>query len=221
MKSTSLLAGALLIFGAFCATSSNAATAVYSSSVAFNAAVTGTIVDDYENAGYGFLQSDAAMTAVVGETSYTSTGFNNLNIVQDLGGGQHNYCAGCNGSFRLGFLSTSISNANGVGGVGADYFYNSSPPFYTAFVTFGDGSTSDYALNTSGSGGYFGITSDLGIKSIDFGPSGGTTTGGSFAIDNLAIGTAGVVPEPATWAMMIMGFGAAGSMIRRRKTVVA
>lgn len=29
------------------------------------------------------------------------------------------------------------------------------------------------------------------------------------------------VPEPATWAMMIIGFGAAGSMIRRRKAVVA
>ena len=26
----------------------------------------------------------------------------------------------------------------------------------------------------------------------------------------------GVVPEPATWAMMIMGFGAAGAMLRRR-----
>jgi subtilase family serine protease len=29
------------------------------------------------------------------------------------------------------------------------------------------------------------------------------------------------VPEPATWAMMIIGFGAAGSMIRRRRAVVA
>ncbi|PZQ56370.1 MAG: hypothetical protein DI570_21050 [Phenylobacterium zucineum] len=27
------------------------------------------------------------------------------------------------------------------------------------------------------------------------------------------------VPEPATWAMMIMGFGAAGSLLRRRRTV--
>ena len=25
------------------------------------------------------------------------------------------------------------------------------------------------------------------------------------------------VPEPATWAMMILGFGAGGSMIRRRR----
>ena len=31
----------------------------------------------------------------------------------------------------------------------------------------------------------------------------------------------GAVPEPATWALMIIGFGAAGSTIRRRKAVVA
>ncbi|WP_414694730.1 PEPxxWA-CTERM sorting domain-containing protein, partial [Phenylobacterium sp.] len=29
------------------------------------------------------------------------------------------------------------------------------------------------------------------------------------------------VPEPSTWALMILGFGGAGAMLRRRKTVVA
>lgn len=32
---------------------------------------------------------------------------------------------------------------------------------------------------------------------------------------------AGAVPEPATWAMMILGFGAAGTMMRRRRTAMA
>ncbi|MDZ4374198.1 MAG: PEPxxWA-CTERM sorting domain-containing protein [Phenylobacterium sp.] len=31
--------------------------------------------------------------------------------------------------------------------------------------------------------------------------------------------TTTVVPEPTTWALMIMGFGAAGAMLRRRRTV--
>lgn len=31
----------------------------------------------------------------------------------------------------------------------------------------------------------------------------------------------GAVPEPATWAMMILGFGAAGTMLRRRRALVA
>ncbi len=38
----------------------------------------------------------------------------------------------------------------------------------------------------------------------------------SFEIDNLAIGTA-AVPEPAAWAMMILGFGGVGAMVRRRR----
>jgi hypothetical protein len=40
--------------------------------------------------------------------------------------------------------------------------------------------------------------------------------------DNLRLDLNGsVVPESATWAMMILGFGAAGSMIRRRKALTA
>ena len=40
------------------------------------------------------------------------------------------------------------------------------------------------------------------------------------ALDNVSVMTA--VPEPATWAMMIVGFGAAGSMVRsaRRKNAL-
>ncbi len=37
----------------------------------------------------------------------------------------------------------------------------------------------------------------------------------------LNVFTRAVVPEPATWMMMISGFGAAGSVIRRRRAVIA
>ena len=43
-------------------------------------------------------------------------------------------------------------------------------------------------------------------------------------LDNVALRSLdapGAVPEPATWAMMIIGFGGAGSMIRRRRAVIA
>ena len=34
-------------------------------------------------------------------------------------------------------------------------------------------------------------------------------------------GRGGAVPEPASWGLMILGFGAAGSMIRRRRSLAA
>ena len=41
------------------------------------------------------------------------------------------------------------------------------------------------------------------------------STSNSFEFDNLATG----VPEPTTWAMMILGLGVAGAAMRRRQTV--
>jgi hypothetical protein len=60
--------------------------------------------------------------------------------------------------------------------------------------------------------------------SINFGGAG--FQGGddeSWGIDNfsLAAVTGGGVPEPATWAMMILGFGFAGAALRRRRAALA
>ena len=49
------------------------------------------------------------------------------------------------------------------------------------------------------------------VTQIDF-----TSTTDAFEFDGLA-GSLGGVPDPASWALMIMGFGAAGAMIRRRR----
>lgn len=51
------------------------------------------------------------------------------------------------------------------------------------------------------------------VTSIDF----GTGNTNAFEFDGLAASVA--VPEPATWALMIMGFGSAGAMLRHRRRV--
>jgi hypothetical protein len=45
-----------------------------------------------------------------------------------------------------------------------------------------------------------------------------TSSGNSFEIDNLATGA---VPEPATWGLMLMGFGMVGAGLRTRRRAVA
>jgi len=63
-----------------------------------------------------------------------------------------------------------------------------------------------------GTNGLFTVTGTAGEKFTSITLQSGTN---SFEIDNLAV----AVPEPATWAMMILGFGAAGAMLRQRRAL--
>ena len=61
------------------------------------------------------------------------------------------------------------------------------------------------------------MTYDFGgqkVTSVEF-----MSSGNSFEFDNIA--TTSAVPEPATWAMMITGFGLAGAAMRRRRATLA
>jgi len=54
------------------------------------------------------------------------------------------------------------------------------------------------------------------VTSVTF----GTGNTNAFEFDGIG-GNVAAIPEPGTWALMIMGFGGAGAMIRRRKTALA
>jgi MYXO-CTERM domain-containing protein len=154
----------------------------YNSLPAFQADVTNTVTDDYSNPGYVFIQNNAVMSAVIGQTDYMSTGFNNLNIVS---GGY--YCAGCNGSFELSFQTTTVGTAAGVNGVGVYLQVHSLAVPYYAYITFADGTTANIALPAAGN--FWGVAAPERVERIHFGLSNGaTTTNGSFGIDNLIIG---------------------------------
>jgi hypothetical protein len=47
-----------------------------------------------------------------------------------------------------------------------------------------------------------------------------SSSSNSFEVDNAAGTFAGGVPEPATWGLMILGFGGVGAMVRRRRALV-
>lgn len=205
---------ALLAVGAI-AVSSYAQT-FYNNRATFEAALTSMVKDGFDNEGYGQgdvvnqptldIHSDAHMSAVIGETDYNTTGFTNWNIIYNQPGDPR-YCAGCNGSFRLIFTSTSQGDANGVFGVGFDVEAHSGS--YVAYITYGDGGTEN--ANVSASGQFWGVTTTRKINNIHFGlANGGRRTDGSFGIDDLTIGA----PEPTTLSLLALG-GLA--LLRRRR----
>ncbi|MCH7840013.1 MAG: PEP-CTERM sorting domain-containing protein [Planctomycetes bacterium] len=210
---------ALAVFGmvlAVGATAANAAT-IYDNRADFEAALLGGFfTDDYNAAGYGVgdiinnpaldIHSNASMSGVVGETDYTSTGFDNWNFILRHSSGDSDYCAGCNGSFLFEFETTSWGDANGVYGAGYDIEAGTD---YYAYITYGNGTTEN--VNLAGRS-FFGVTSDLSVKSIHSGLiDGGSTTGGYIELDNLTIGR---IPEPAM--LSLLALGGLGLLRRRR-----
>ena len=221
MRTVATLALALGVFG-----QANATT-VFADRATFEGMLDTFIADPYSTAGYAAgdntdtanldVHTNAHMSAVIGETDYRTTGHPETNVIVNQPGDPE-YCAGCNGSFELGFTTTSLGSASGIFGVGFD-FWNIGNPQYHAFVTFGDDTTTDYVLpiigNEGNPAGFWGITSDSLIKTIHLGlANGGTTTSGHLGIDNLTIGSS-VVPEPTT--LLLLGLGLAGLGFARRR----
>jgi len=225
-----------------------AATTIYTERPSFENQLRTVIVDDYDSAGYlagdrsdeGAIDvfSDLAMGAVLGETQYTTTGHAENNIiflrtVPDSSGSGRAYCAGCNGSFRMMFASTTLSAGGGIFAVGFDVgesageilVIDSDPDTgeptvtdqspYVATITFTDSNIAVFSLPEYS---FFGVTSTSGIASIDIGlnPPDIVTTEGVFYLDNLTIGAAAPVPLPATLWSLASAIVATGAFRWRR-----
>jgi PEP-CTERM motif len=190
----------------------------YTDRASYQAQLGTMVIDDYSNPNYQFIQSNAAMSAVLGETRYTSTGFPEWNLIPDSF-----YCAGCNGSFRMDFRNTTVSSGGlGVYGVGFDFFNDVFVP-YSAYITFGDGTTTNLELAAASYNdrAFFAVTSDKLVATMDIGfANGQTTQNGSFGQDNLTIGAVGgatVVPEPSTVVLLAAGLAGLGFAGRARR----
>ena len=112
--------------------------------------------------------------------------------------------------------------------------FENSARFIVNGITFrlGDGNANGGIGPISPGNGYFETAArsfaNAGGYSQDFSVGAGGTNGNFFVFDdNLGDNSGGItlsiaaIPEPATWAMMILGFGVIGGALRRRRRTAA
>jgi hypothetical protein len=205
----------LLIPGAASAT-------VYADRTAFNTAVSGVVNSDLESLPLGVT------TTVFGVETISSGSFAGGGLISDYGNG-------------FGHALSGASSGGGENAFDSLVFIFTAPIFAFAFddldltasefanirVTLQGGASSLFSVSdTDGdfaTAGFFGFSSATALQSVEVWSSnlaGGPVGERANLVDNLAISRSptGGVPEPSSWALMIMGFGLAGAVMRRTRS---
>lgn len=146
-----------------------------------------------------------ALNALLGVSTYTPTNFSNLGDLSGsvLAGGVVDFSQMLYGSTVVSFhVGAAKGQANGVG-------YNA-----TAFYLFDAGSSGLNTFTFARPG-----LSNARLFLTDSAPIVPSLCS-SLNCSSSVFGSA-AVPEPAAWALMILGFGGVGAMLRRRRTALA
>lgn len=118
-------------------------------------------------------------------------------------------------TFQYSLDATALDNGTWVSFSGLNY---------TATNNTNAGALNGNAVTTAVSGTITGLSiangQSFGFRWVDIDSTGADH---GIAVDNLSISAglaqAGAVPEPGTWALLILGFGAVGASLRRRQAL--
>lgn len=168
------------------------------------------VIQNFESLAPGAsLGTNASIFSTSGSTAARPAVGSTGNFGAVLSGGSYtiNFAPASGFSFQLGSLDTYNSLTL--------TFANRAPITYTGGQIINDltfPSGDQVSGETNGRITYTGTAGEL-FTSATF-----TSTGNSFEFDNIATAA---VPEPAAWAMFILGFGVIGTSMRRRTTLRA
>lgn len=171
-------------------------------------AVAGSYVND---TSYGTDFNDiSSLTLDGGPTLSFGTPVN----IRTIGSGWATWSGGYTGQvlFTNGMNSVSIDIAPTT----TDFGFFAEPDSFSNYLIqltlTGGGSVQQLVSGDSGAK-FFGWNGG-GVSSITI-----STTDSDFAFGNFYYAGTSAVPEPAAWALMILGFGAVGAAVRRRNSV--
>lgn len=209
---------------ALCAASALVGSAAYAGPVTLTFEGVGNVasVNDFYNGGtdsqghsgvnYGINFSSNSLGLIdgaaggSGNTGNDPSGVTNL-IFLDGGAATMNVAAGFDTGFSFYYAAASTGSVtvydglNGTGNILATLSLAATPNNYYEWASVG-------------------VTFDGIARSVDFGGA-----ANFIAFDNITLGAAtpgsGAVPEPASWAMMLGGFGLVGGAMRRRKAKIS
>ena len=218
------LAAAVLASSVIAGTA-DAAIAVYTSQASFEAAATNRGVDTFNN--LSVIQYPSPLRRTAGSFAYTAT------VLRDVATTSAQAFYGAGDADR--WLSTNIAGdivsfggwSSSVSAIGGLFFgtkengsFLANPGGVTVTATDSGGTVTRVILDPTTSS-FLGFVSTGGLSLLTV-RTNMTATSVWPAVNNLTLARAAVVtpvPEPASWAMMILGMAAVGVTMRRRDKV--